>query len=87
MGIVPNKEKIRNVLEKSLVNPNMKETDSIEYKYNSNIIIDDEENMNSNEIQGQETENNDFFRISLDTESITNSLLNVKNTKNIHITL
>ena len=81
MGIVPNKEKIRNVLEKSLVNPNMKETDSIEYKYNSNIIIDDEENMNSNEIQGQETENNDFFRISLDTESITNSLLNVKNTK------
>ena len=78
MELVPNKEKIRRLLENSIVGPKIKETEPIEYKYKSG----NEENINL--IQEQEEDidnNNDDFRESIDTQSITNPLLKINNTK------
>ena len=79
MELVPNKEKIRGLLENSIVGPKIKETEPIEYKYkggngeNINYLIQEQEEDIDN--------NNDNFRESIDTQSITNPLLKINNTK------
>ena len=86
MVLVPSKEKIRKILEKSMTNPNANEQKNlkIEYKYKQNDGMDmDETNTTTNSAEQSEMSGeNDSFSFSTEmTQAIDSPMLNVKNPK------
>jgi len=86
MGLGPSKEKIRKILEKSMINPNANEQRNlkIEYKYKQNDGMDVDESTSSS-VSSESSEyagENDSFSFSTEiTQSIDSPALDVKNTK------
>ena len=84
MGLGPSKEKIRKILEDSMINPNTNEQkySKIEYKYKQTESMDVEENtanMNQGENQQNTGEGSESFIFSQEiTQALNNPRLDVK---------